>query len=155
VDAKRFQGFGGEIVVAQIGSEAEFAIGFDRVEALILQLVSLQFVEQADTAAFLRQVENDSRAIFGDFAERELELRAAIAAFGCEDVAGEALRVDADKRRLAGLQLSVLNRHSFVAASIAANPGNRETAKARRQIGFGYDVSLLRLFSTLHRSRTL
>ena len=36
VDAKRFQGFGGEIVVAQIGSEAEFAIGFDRVEALIL-----------------------------------------------------------------------------------------------------------------------
>lgn len=70
-DAQRFQCFGGEIVVARVGGKAQFAIGFDGVETLVLQLVGFYFVEQADAAAFLWKVEHDAGAVFGDFAQRE------------------------------------------------------------------------------------
>src|SRR5947209_3997114 len=41
-------------VVADVGSEAEPRVRLDGVVSLILQLVSLQFVDQADAAAFLQ-----------------------------------------------------------------------------------------------------
>jgi len=54
VDAKSLQSLGGKCVVAGIGGESKAAIGLDGVEAFILKLISLYFVEQADTAPFLR-----------------------------------------------------------------------------------------------------
>ncbi len=68
--------------------------------ALVLQFVGLELGHQADAAAFLVLVEQNAGALFGDGGERELELLAAVAAQRVEDVAGEALRVDAhDGRR--------------------------------------------------------
>ena len=56
-NAERFERFGGKLVIAGVVREAEAPIGFHRVEARILQFVRLEFVDQADSAAFLRQIQ--------------------------------------------------------------------------------------------------
>ena len=66
-------------------------------QPLLLQLVGPELVEQADAAALLGHVEEDARALLLDARERPLELLAAVAAERVEDVAGQALRVDADE----------------------------------------------------------
>ena len=90
---------GGELEAAEVGRVAELVVGFDRVEALILELVGAEFGHEADAAAFLLLVEEDAGAFGGDGAEGEVELVVAVAAEGVEDVAGEALGVDADDGR--------------------------------------------------------
>src|SRR6202022_4665837 len=44
-------------VVPGVGREAELGVRLDRVTALLLQLVGLELVEQADAATLLRHVE--------------------------------------------------------------------------------------------------
>ena len=102
-EAERLQGFGGKFVVARVIGKPEAAICFDGVETAVLQFVGFQLIDQSNAAAFLRQVEQHAGRFLGDFAQRKFELRAAIAAFGGEDVASETLRVDAHKRRLAAI----------------------------------------------------
>ena len=65
------------------------------------KLVGLELGHEADAAALLIFVEEDAGAGFGDGGEGELELLAAVAAEGVEDVTGEALGVDADDGRYA------------------------------------------------------
>ncbi len=101
-DAEEFEDFGRKLEVAAVGSVAEFEVGFDGVEALILELVGLQFGHEADAAAFLVFVEQNASAFVRDSGEREFELLAAVAAERVEDVAGKALGVDADDGRGAG-----------------------------------------------------
>jgi hypothetical protein len=60
---------------------------------------SRQLGHQSDAAAFLIFVQKDSGARVCDRSQRQLELLSAIAAQRVEDIAGEALRVDADDRR--------------------------------------------------------
>ena len=88
---------GADPVLARVGLEAELEVRLDRVAALLLQLVRAQLVEQADPAALLREVEQDAAPLLLDPRERALELLAAVAAPRVEDVAGEALGVDADE----------------------------------------------------------
>ena len=90
---------GGELEVAAVGFVAEFEVGFDGVEALVLELVGAELGHEADAAALLLLVEEDAGAGVGDGGHGELELLAAVAAEGVEDVAGEALGVDADDGR--------------------------------------------------------
>ena len=78
-DAQRFERFGGKLVIAGIGREAEAAIGLYRVEAGILQFVCLQFIDQPDAAAFLRQVQQYASGFLGDLAQGQFQLCAAIA----------------------------------------------------------------------------
>ena len=73
----------------------ELEVGVDGVEALLLQLVGPQLVQQADAAALLREVEQDALALLLDAQQRVLELLAAVAAQRVEHVAGQALRVHA------------------------------------------------------------
>ena len=81
--------------------EAELEVRLDRVHPVLLQLVRLQLVQQADAAAFLRDVEQRRRCPSPlDPRERHLELLAAVAAQRVEDVAGQALGVDADEHVL-------------------------------------------------------
>jgi hypothetical protein len=87
---------GGELEVAAVGFVAEFEVGFDGVEALVLEFVGAEFSHEADAATLLLLVEHDAGAGFDDGGHGELELLAAVAAKGVEDVAGEALGVDAD-----------------------------------------------------------
>ena len=65
-NAHQLQNFGGKLKIAAIRLEAQFLVGFDRVEALVLQRVGLQLGHQADAAAFLLFVEQDAGACVGD-----------------------------------------------------------------------------------------
>src|SRR6185503_5730682 len=55
-----------DAVLARIGLEAELEVGLDRVEALLLQLVGAELVEQPDPAALLGEIEEDTRALLLD-----------------------------------------------------------------------------------------
>ena len=83
---------GADPVVAQVGGQAELQVGVNRVEALLLELVGAELVEQADPATLLGEVEQDALPLPLDRRQRRLELLAAVAAQRVEDVAGEALR---------------------------------------------------------------
>ena len=68
----------------------------DGVEAVVLEVVGLQLVGDADAAALVAaQVDDDAAARLGDRAQRVVELGAAVAAVRAEDVAREALAVHA------------------------------------------------------------
>jgi hypothetical protein len=86
---------GGGAVVARVVGEAEDAVGVDRVVAGRLECVRADLVRQADAAALLAQVEDDALPAPRDLGLRGLELVAAVALEGAEDLAGEALRVHA------------------------------------------------------------
>jgi hypothetical protein len=96
--AEMFEDFGGEFEASIVGGVAELVVGFDGVEALVLELVGAELGHEADAAALLLLVEQDAGAFGGDHGEGEVELVVAVAAQGMEDVAGEALGVDADER---------------------------------------------------------
>src|SRR5580658_6078536 len=98
-----------EIVIARIVREPELAIRFDRVEPLVLQLVRLHFIDEADAAALLRQIQDNSAGSLGNGAQRKFELSAAIASLGGEHVAGQALRVNAHHGRGVVLHFAVLD----------------------------------------------
>ena len=104
-DAEVVEDLGAHAVVAEVGGEAEFLVGLDGVESLLLELVGVDFRGQADAAAFLAEVEEHT-AVLGDALHRGGELRAAIAALGVEDVASEALGVDADEGWFLGIDLA-------------------------------------------------
>ena len=86
-----------DAVVAQVGGQAELEVRVDGVEAVLLELVGAQLVEQADAATLLREVEEHAAALVLDPLQRVVELLAAVAAQRVEDVAGQALRVHADQ----------------------------------------------------------
>ena len=92
---------GADPVVAQVGRQAELDVGLDRVEAVLLELVGAQLVEQADPAPLLGEVEQHALALALDLRQRGGELLAAVAAQAVEDVAGQALAVDAHQHVLA------------------------------------------------------
>ena len=97
-DTEVIKHLGAEAVVALVGFESESLVGFDGIEAAILEFIGAEFVDDADSAAFLGDVEDDAFAFGFDHLEGGAELVAAIAAEGAEDVAGEAGAMDADER---------------------------------------------------------
>src|SRR5437868_1452247 len=98
-------------VVAQVGLEAESFVRFHRIDSLILELVRLELVEETDPAPFLVKVDDDAFAFLGDHFHRRVELPAAVATQGMEDVAGEALRVHS-------------HQHAGIRADIAVDEGD-------------------------------
>lgn len=98
-DVELLEHLGGEFEDAAVGFVAEFEVGFDGVEALVLELVGAELGHESDAAALLLLVEEDAGAGLGDGGEGEFELLAAVAAERVEDVSGEALGVDADDGR--------------------------------------------------------
>lgn len=98
--AQRFQHINSDIVVARIDFEAQVQVGVNGIEAHILEVIGFQFIDNADASAFLAQVQQDA-VFFGDHFQGAFELFAAVAALGAKQVAGDALRVDAGKHRLA------------------------------------------------------
>ena len=98
-DAEELEDGGRHLVGAAVGGEAELDVGLDGIAALVLELVGAELGHEADAASFLLLVEEDTGAGLRDFSKSELELEAAVAAEGAEDVAGEALGVDANERR--------------------------------------------------------
>ena len=128
--AEGFESVGGKFVVARIVGKAELAIGFDGVEAGILKFIGFELVDEADSAAFLREIENNASFGFGDGFQREFELGAAVAALRGEYVTGETLRMDPDERGLRAGEIAVANRDGFFAFVRAFDAVDREAAVA-------------------------
>src|SRR6185436_20758908 len=110
----------------------ELKVGLDGVEPCLLQLVGLQLVEEADASPFLRHVEEDTARLGRDALERELELVAAIAAERVEDVAGQALGVNADEHVLLAVDVALDERHVVLAGEgLAEGDGDEITVRRR------------------------
>ena len=98
-NAERLQRFRCEFIIARIVRKTEPLVGLHGIEAAVLQLVSLQLVQQANSAALLRQIEDHARRLLRNLAKRKFKLRPAVASLGREDVSRKTLRMDAHKRR--------------------------------------------------------
>ena len=94
-DAEMIVNVLGDGKVAGIDRQAERKVGFDGVHALILQGVGADFVDQADAAAFLAQIDDNAAAFGLHRAHGSLKLGAAVAFLRCQRVAGQAFGVDA------------------------------------------------------------
>ncbi len=137
----------GQIVIAEVGIEAELTVGFDGVGAVILQLVGAQLIEKANSPPFLKLVDQQPAAFGGDGSEGDFELGAAIAAQAVKDVAGEALRVDAHQGRRIGREIAHGESDrlfgtgaaaSFqTAAGVAFKTVDAEETELSWEIGFG------------------
>ena len=102
-------------VVALVGLEAELKVGVNSVEALFLQVVGAEFVDEAYAAAFLTHVGYEAFALMLYHLHGAVQLIAAVALAGAEDVASGAAGVDAHQDRLALLPLALLEYHVGVA----------------------------------------
>src|SRR5262249_13440928 len=131
------QDLAADAVVAHVGLEAELLVRGDRVEALLLQLVSSQLVEEADAAALLQEVEEHAAPFLRDGLERERELRAAVAARGAEDVAGEARGMDAHEHRLVLVDLARDERDVLLVRHLGAETDDAELPELRREVRRG------------------
>jgi hypothetical protein len=128
--AELLQDLGGEFVLARVGGKTKRFVSLDGVHATILKLVGAQLVHQADAAALLRKIEENSGGSLGDFLERKLELCATVATQRCEHVAGKALRVDANQRRFAAAQIPADERDGLILWAFAFETVDREWAIA-------------------------
>ncbi len=89
------QDLGADAVLAVVDRQAELEVGVDGVVALFLEVVGPQLVGQPDAATLVTaQVDDDAGPLLGDEAHGLGQLRAAVAAQGPEDVAGQAFGVD-------------------------------------------------------------
>jgi len=91
---------GAQRVIPVIGFKSELMIRLDGVVTRILKLIRKEFVHQADAAPFLELINQDSRSHVRNALQREFKLLATIASFRPEDVAGQALGMDANERRV-------------------------------------------------------
>jgi hypothetical protein len=133
-NAEKAEGGSGKTVVARVGGKTEFLVGFYCVHSAVLQLVGAQLVHQADAAAFLGKVEQNAGRRRGNPPQRKFELRAAIASFRGEYVAGKALRVDAYQRGLAA-NAAVHQGHGAFLRAGALDTENFKLAETRRKLG--------------------
>ncbi|CAM5344126.1 hypothetical protein SVIOM74S_08567 [Streptomyces violarus] len=106
--------------------------------ALLLEFVGAQLGHQADAAALVSaQVDHDSPALGLDTGQRGVELGAAVAAGGAEDVAGEAFGVDADQDVVAVADVAVHEGDVLDAVDGGAVAVGREGAVGGGQLGPG------------------
>src|ERR1700722_14004566 len=97
-DAEVDQHLGTDAVLAAVDREALLQVGVNGVMPFLLQLIGADFVAEADAAALVApQVDEDAASLLLNEIERGLQLGAAVAAQGAEDVAGQALGVDPDE----------------------------------------------------------
>ena len=113
-------------------------VRLDRICARVLQFVCAQLVQQADAAAFLALVDEQTAARGSDFLERKLQLRAAVASKTVKYVTSQALRVDPDQRRhpckIAHFQCDGVFR---LLAGYALKAVDPESAESRGKVRFG------------------
>ena len=126
-----------DAVVAEVGREAKTLVGFDRVDSLILKLIRLQLVEEADSAALLIEVDDHALPLFGDHLHRSVQLPTAIAAEGMEDVSGETFRVHSHEHARIRLDASKHESDVLVIVDIIFVTDNTPSPDFRRKPSFG------------------
>lgn len=110
-DIEVAEDLGADAVIALVGAEAEGCIGFDGVHALLLEFVGFEFIDEADAASFLLDIEDSAASFLFDALHSGVELVAAIAAEGAEYIAGRARGVDADEDGLVGVPVAFFEYH--------------------------------------------
>ena len=127
----------GEVVVAEVDVEAELEIGVDGIGAVVLEFVGAELVHDADAAALLLLIDDEAAAFGGDLVEGQFELGAAVAAKGVEDVAGEALGMDADDGWFAAERAHAQDDGFFGGGrQVADEAVDTECAEAGGKVGF-------------------
>ncbi len=130
----------GHGVVAFVVAEAQRQVGLHGVEALVLQAVGADLVDQPDAAAFLTQVEHDALVHLADHLERGFELVAAIAAQRADHVARQALGVQTHGHILGAEDLALDDGNVFLLVAVIPEGHDVEIAEARGQFGNGLDA---------------
>ena len=119
-------------VIAQVIRKAQLMIGFNRVGAAFLQVVSADLVDESDTSAFLSQIKQYTTAFFRNAPERALELRAAVAALAEQSIARQTFGMQPGQHRFAVADVTQHHGQMFFARTIfnkcvqpEAGPGGR------------------------------
>src|SRR3990170_1314262 len=96
LEAQVHQYLHADAVIAPVGGKAERLVGLHRVQPqVLLEGVGAYLVTEADAAALLAHVDEHPATLGGDAVEGKLDLVATVAAQRVEDVAGDALGVNA------------------------------------------------------------
>src|SRR6266850_2037759 len=90
----------------------------------------------AEAAARVVEIEKDAATFLGDGFQRARDEFAAVARSGTEDVAGQAMGMDAHQGRLRAFEIAAHQRDVLVVVHIAGVRDHAEIAKARGQDGF-------------------
>ena len=123
----------GNVVLALVGLMTEREICLNRVVALILQIVSAQFVEQADAAPFLPQIDHHAASGFGDEAHGFLQLLTAITTVRTQHVAGKTFGMDARQNVVLFAHVAVNEREMFFVVTVAHVEGKIKFTLGVRQ----------------------
>lgn len=102
---------GPEPVVSRIRRTARFLVRLEGVEALILKVVGLQFVQKPYAANFLLHVDENAFALLGDTLQRSFQLLPAITPQGIEGVTRQASGVNPYEHVVLALWLAHNERH--------------------------------------------
>ena len=129
--SEQLQCLGREFIGAAIRGETQFDVGFNGIQALVLQFVRLQLGHEADAAALLLLIKQNSGAFLCDGAQRQFKLQAAVAAQRSEYITCQALRVNPHQRRSCvdishDQRNQTLNPRSHLLAVFAAGPCRRQ-----------------------------
>jgi hypothetical protein len=73
-------------------------ICFNRVEARVLQRISLQFGHQSNTTPLLMFLDHQTASFLSNSGHGYFQLVSAVTTEGSEDLAGETLRMEAQER---------------------------------------------------------
>ena len=137
-------------VLARVGGEAEREVRLDGVEPCSWSSYACSLFEQADPAALLRHVEERRRALRPrSGASAQLELLAAVAAQRVEDVAGEALGVDADEDVLGAVDVALARARRGACRSAAR--GRRPRWNSPKSVGSRTETTRSTSFSCARR----
>jgi len=121
-------------VVSQVNRQTELLVRFNSVRALILKGVGANLVDDPDAATFLLLVDDRSPAFLLNHLHSPVELAPAIAFGRAKDVAGQTLRVDANKRWHLASHLSFKEDNKFFLRSDGAISRDLKLAPFSRQM---------------------
>ena len=138
VDTKIHKHLRARAVVAQIGGDAQLAVGFHSVVALILQGIGLDFVGKADAASFLTHIEHCTAPFFFNLVQGRTQLSAAVAAQRAKRITREAFAVNAGEHRFRRGKIALYQgqmRTGFVFAFVSYHG---KVAKTGGQMSLGH-----------------
>src|SRR5512133_10520 len=84
---------GAHPVVTLIGIEAQVGVGLNSITSFFLQLIGSDFIEKANSSAFLVHIKKDTLSFFLYPTHGLMELVAAVATVGSENITGHAGRM--------------------------------------------------------------
>ena len=123
-----------DAVFAEIGLEPKPLVRLDGVQSfLLLQLVGVNLVREANATPLLPQIDDHAAAFLGDHLHRPPQLVAAIAPLRAEHIAGEALAMHAHQHIALACDVALHKRDVMLTVHHRAVEIQREIAKLRRQ----------------------